>query len=447
MNNNENIDRLKKKVGMLTLGCRVNQYETEAMAEKFVKDGYDVVDFNDYADVYVVNTCTVTSMSDKKSRQMIGRARRRNEDAVIAVVGCYSQVAPEEVAAIEGVDVVLGNRNKGDVVYWVNRALQDREKIVNIKDVFRDKQFEELSIDTYQDKTRAFLKIQDGCNRFCSYCLIPYARGSVCSKSSDLVIAEAKELAANGFKEIILTGIHTASYGADLKENVGLVDIIEKVNEIDGIERIRIGSIDPTFFTDNVIDRIAKCEKACPHFHLSLQSGCDETLRRMNRRYTAEEYRKIVYELREKINNVSITTDVIVGFPGETEEEFNTTYEFLKDIQLSKTHIFKYSPRKGTAAAKMKDDIIPQEKERRSNLLLELNLKNERKFIEKFIGFDMKVLYEQRVSKAEDMYEGYADNYIKVISRLKSEDEIGKILSTKLIKASDEFAYGSIDAV
>lgn len=430
------------KVAFATLGCRVNQYESEAMAEKFIRDGYEVVKFEDYSDVYVINTCTVTSMGDKKSRQMIGRARRKNENAVIAVVGCYSQVAPEEVASIEGVDVVLGSRNKGQVVYWVNRAMEEKNKIVEVNQVLKNNDFEDLSIETYQDRTRAFLKIQDGCNRFCSYCLIPYARGGVCSKDPEKIISEVKELAANGFKEIILSGIHTASYGADLDSGITLVDILEKINEIDGIERIRIGSIDPTFFTDGVMDRISKLHKLCPHFHLSLQSGCDATLKRMNRRYTSEQYRNIVNELRNRIKDVSITTDIIVGFPGETVEEFETTYEFLKDIKLTKTHVFKYSPRKGTSAARMKDDVSPSEKDRRSAALIELNNINENAFITGMVGQEAKVLYEQKLSIGENYYEGYTPNYVRVVCQFPSEISIGKIIETRIAKSENEFAYG-----
>jgi threonylcarbamoyladenosine tRNA methylthiotransferase MtaB len=381
-------------------------------------------------------------MGDRKSRQMIGRARRLNNNAVIAVVGCYSQVAPDEVSSIEGVDVVLGSRNKGYIVYWVNRAREEKSKVVEVKDVLRNKVFEELSIETYQDRTRAFLKIQDGCNRFCSYCLIPYARGGVCSKSPDKVIEEVKELAKHGFKEIILSGIHIASYGVDLDEDISLVDILEKINEVEGIERIRIGSIDPTFFTEGVMDRISKLKKLCPHFHLSLQSGSNATLKRMNRRYTAEEYLNIVTELRKRIPDVSITTDVIVGFPGETEEEFTETYNFLKNIKLTKTHVFKYSPRKGTAAVKLKDNVTGSEKERRSAELISLNNENEKAFIEKFIGREMEVLYEQESSKDKGYYEGYTPNYIKVVTALENEDVVGKIIKTKLVKLEEEFAYG-----
>ena len=341
------------KVAFATLGCRVNTYESEAMTEKFVREGYEVVDFNEMADVYVVNTCSVTNMGDKKSRQIIGRARRQNPEAIIAVVGCYAQIAPTEVSGIEGVDVVLGSRNKGEIVYYVNKARDEGKQQVKVGAVLKNKVFEDLKIEEYNNKTRAFLKIQDGCNRFCAYCLIPYTRGSVCSKDPKKVLEEIRSLADHGFKEIILSGIHTASYGVDLDEKVTLVDLLEEIEKIDGIERVRIGSIDPTFFTEDVVRRILALKKLCPHFHLSLQSGCDATLKRMNRRYTAKEYEDIVNLLRDKIEDVSITTDVIVGFPGETDEEFEETYEFLKRIALSKTHIFKYSPRKGTRAENM----------------------------------------------------------------------------------------------
>lgn len=432
------------KVAFATLGCRVNQYETEAMTEKFIKEGYDIVPFEGYADVYVINTCTVTNMGDKKSRQMISRARRENSDAVIAVVGCYSQVAPGEVSEIEGVDVVLGTRNKGDIVYWVNRAREEKKKIVEVSDVLKNNTFEDLNIDEYQDRTRAFLKIQDGCNRFCSYCLIPFARGAVCSKPPEKVIKEVKELSAHGFKEIILSGIHIASYGVDIDGDWSLLHILEEIDKVEGIERVRIGSIDPQFFTEGVIERITSLKKLCPHFHLSLQSGCDETLKRMNRRYTTYEYKKIVEELRKNIKDVSITTDIIVGFPGETEEEFNKTYEFLSEIKLSKMHIFKYSPRTGTKAAEMKEQINGNIKEERSRKLIELDKKQEKEFMNKFLVERMDVLYEQRCSAIEGAYEGYTPNYIKVITKCDREIE-GEIITTELVRTKDEYIEGYIE--
>lgn len=431
------------KVALYTLGCRVNSYESEAMAEQFIKEGYEVVDFSEFADVYVINTCTVTNMGDKKSRQMIGRARRLNPEAIIAVVGCYSQIASDEVASIEGVDVVLGSRNKGEVVYWVNRTREEKKQVVEVNDVLRNKKFEELSINEYQDKTRAFLKIQDGCNKFCTYCLIPFARGAVCSKDPEQILKEVNELSKNGFKEIILSGVHTASYGVDIQGDWNLVRILEEIDKIDGIERIRIGSIDPTFFTEGVIERICGLKKLCPHFHLSLQSGCDATLRRMNRKYTAAEYKEVCDNLRKYIKDVSITTDVIVGFPGESAGEFEETYKFLSDIKLSKMHIFKYSKRAGTKAADMPFQVDGNLKEERSKALIELNHKNEVEFMEGYIGRTMSVLYEEKVSGSENSYVGYTENYLKVITE-SSEDISGKIVPTKVIAVEAEHMLGEI---
>ena len=432
------------KVAFATLGCRVNVYESEAMMEKFIREGYEVVDFSEVADVYVINTCSVTNMGDKKSRQMISRGRRQNPDAVIAAVGCYSQIAPNEVSSIEGRDVVLGSRNKGEVVYWVNKAKDEGKMQVQVSEVLRNKDFEDLRIEEYQDKTRAFLKIQDGCNRFCAYCLIPYTRGAVCSKDPKKVIEEVKVLAENGFKEIILSGIHIASYGVELDEKITLIDIIEEIENIDGIERVRIGSIDPTFFTEEVVERITKFKKLCPHFHLSLQSASNGTLKRMNRRYNIEEYESIVNILRGKIKDVSLTTDIIVGFPGETEEEFNETYETLNKIKLSKMHIFKYSPRKGTRAADMENQVDGNVKEERSKKLIELDLKNEKEFIEKYIQTEIPVLFEQKVKNEQDLYEGYTHNYIKVIVCSKEKNLIGKIIKVKINNAGNGVAYGEI---
>lgn len=432
------------KVAFSTLGCRVNQYESEAMAEKFIREGYEVVDFSEIADVYVINTCTVTNMGDKKSRQIISKARRLNNNAIIAVVGCYSQMAPKEVSEIEGVDVVLGTRNKGDVVYYVNKA-RDEEKVqVHVEGVLKNKKFEDLNIEEYQDKTRAFLKIQDGCNRFCTYCAIPYARGSVCSKEPRKVIDEVKKLASHGFKEVILSGIHTASYGLDLDGNITLIDLIEDIEKIHGIERVRIGSIEPAFFTNEVIEKIKGFKKLCPHFHLSLQSGCNTVLKRMNRRYTAEEYEHIVNILRDNIKDVSISTDVIVGFPGETEEEFNETYEFLKRIKLTKTHIFKYSPRKGTRAAEMKGQLDGKIKEERSKALIALNDINEENFIKKYINKNVKVLLEQEVKGKENIFEGYTENYIKVQVEKTENIKSGDIIECRIEKAHKDFAEGKI---
>lgn len=428
------------KVAFSTLGCRVNKYESEAMIEKFVKEDYEVVDYGEVADVYVINTCSVTNMGDKKSRQLISKARRQNDKAIIAVVGCYSQIASKEVEAIEGVDVVLGTRNKGDIVYYVNKAREEGKQQVKVGAVLRNKVFEELNVEQYQGNIRAFLKIQDGCNRFCSYCIIPYTRGSICSKNPKRVIEEIKTLAKDGFQEVVLSGIHIASFGYDLDEKITLIDILEQIEDIDGIERVRIGSIEPNFFTEEAIERIMKLKKLCPQFHLSLQSGCTATLKRMNRRYTAEDYEATVNMLRDKIENVSITTDVIVGFPGETDEEFNETYDFLDRIKLTKMHIFKYSPRKGTRAATMENQIDGNVKEERSKKLIELNDRNEKEFAKNSIGKEMEVLFEYN---HQGVVGGYSENYLAV--ELKTgEDIIGKIRKVKIIDSKNEIAIGEL---
>lgn len=432
------------KVAFSTLGCRVNHYESEAMAEKFIREGYEVTEFTEVADVYVINTCTVTNMGDKKSRQIISRARRLNPDAIIAVVGCYSQIAPKEVSAIDGVDVVLGTRNKGDVVYYVNKSRDEQAAQIYVESVLRNKKFEALNIEEYQDKTRAFLKIQDGCNRFCAYCIIPYSRGSVCSKEPRQVLDEINKLSEHGFKEIILSGIHTASYGLDLDGEITLVDLLEEIEKLDGIERVRIGSIEPAFFTPEVVEKIKNMKKLCPQFHLSLQSGCNATLKRMNRRYTAEEYERIVNILRENIKDVSITTDVIVGFPGETEEEFNETYEFLKRIKLTKTHVFKYSPREGTKAATMPNQLDGTVKDKRSKALIELNNKNEGDFTKSIVGRVMDVLIEQPVKGKDDVYEGYTRNYVKVEVKGIEENLKGEIVNCKIEEVLGDYAVATL---
>src|SRR5690554_768295 len=315
------------KVAFQTLGCRVNVYDSEAMIEMFKKDGYELVDFNESADVYVINTCTVTNMGDKKSRQYISRAKRTNKDAVVAVVGCYAQVSKEDVMEISGVDVILGSRNKSDIVFHVNRSKAEKKQIVEVTDkLILNSKFEDLGVTGYEGKTRAFLKIQDGCNRFCSYCIIPYARGGLSSKNPESVLKEIRKLAEEGFTEVILSGIHIASYGHDLPEQTDLLDLLEEIELIDGIKRVRIGSIEPMFFRSGRMERIVKLRKLCPHFHLSLQSGSLDTLVRMNRRYTPQEFREVVEEIRSNLQGASLTTDVIVGFPGETEEEFRETY-------------------------------------------------------------------------------------------------------------------------
>lgn len=430
------------RVAVETLGCRVNTYDSEAMMELFERDGFEVVDFADKADVYVINTCTVTNMGDKKSRQHIHRAKRQNPDAVVAVVGCYSQVNKEEVASIDGVDVVLGSRNKSEIVFYVNKAIAEKRQVVHVSEnIMLGARFEDLNINGYEGKTRAFMKIQDGCNRFCSYCIIPYARGGVSSKDPAKVVDEVRLLAAEGFKEIILSGIHIASYGQDFKEEYGLIDLLEELDKIDGIERIRIGSIEPMFFKGEAMDRILALGKLCPHFHLSLQSGSDATLARMNRRYTSEEYMDVVLKLRERLPGVSITTDVIVGFPQETDEEFRETLDFLERVKLDKIHTFKYSERKGTPAARMTGKVEPGIKDERSSKVMKLSDLFEDRHVSGIVGSRVKVLFEEGKN---GIYYGYTPEYIRV--RTDSNEDLEGLIRIVSIKGSaKDTAFGVIE--
>ncbi|MBC6696022.1 tRNA (N(6)-L-threonylcarbamoyladenosine(37)-C(2))-methylthiotransferase MtaB [Terrisporobacter mayombei] len=432
-----------KKVAFYTLGCKVNQYETEAMLEMFKEDGYEQVGSEDYADVYVINTCTVTHMSDRKSRQYIRRMKKKNPDSIIAVVGCYSQVSPEEILEIEEVNLVMGTNERRTIVDEIKKLeqAQGEKKASTVDDIMKVRAFEEIEISQSNGRTRAFMKIQDGCDRFCTYCIIPYARGGkVRSRDMESIVNEAKTLAENGYEEVVLTGIHVASYGKDLRENkVGLLDVIKRINEIDGIKRIRTSSVEPVLFTDEFVDEVSKMEKVMPHYHLSLQSGCDDTLKRMNRRYTTSEYKEIVDKLRREIPDVAITTDVIVGFPGETEEEFDKTYNYLKELELSQMHIFKYSPRKGTKAADMENQVNPQLKHERSEKLLNLNKENFKKFASRMLNKEFDVLFEQSIG--DNKYEGLTPNYLKTI--VESNDDIaGKILKVKITEVKDEYIEG-----
>ena len=428
-----------KKVAFYTLGCKVNQYETEAMLELFEKEGYEKAETEDYADVYVINTCTVTHMSDRKSRQYIRRMKKKNPDAIIAVVGCYSQVSPEEILSIDEVNLVMGTNDRKKIVEEVKKIDASR-KVSTVDDIMKVKAFEEIEINKTNGKTRAFMKIQDGCDRYCSYCIIPYARGRVRSRDLESIVKEVENLASNGYKEVVLTGIHVASYGKDIKDSdIKLLDVIKQINDIEGIERIRLSSVEPILFTDEFVEAVSAMDKVCPHYHLSLQSGCDETLKRMKRRYTTEEYKAIVDRLRAAIPNVSITTDVIVGFPGETNEEFDKTYEFLKDIELTHMHVFKYSPRKGTPAATMENQVDPSTKHDRSEKLLQLNEENFNKFGQKMLDKEFNVLFEQKVG--DNKYEGLTENYVKVI--VESDNDISEqILKVKIKDVKNEFLEG-----
>lgn len=431
-----------KKVAFYTLGCKVNQYETDAMLEMFKKDGYEQVDSEDFADVYVINTCTVTHMSDRKSRQYIRRMKKKNPESIIAVVGCYSQVSPEEILEIEEVNLVMGTNERRQIVDEIKKLQSNNvKKVSTVDDIMKVRAFEEIEISQTNGKTRAFMKIQDGCDRFCTYCIIPYARGGkIRSRDLESIVTEATNLAKKGYKEIVLTGIHVASYGKDIKdEDINLLTVIKKINEIDEIKRIRLSSVEPILFTKEFIEEVKKMPKLCPHYHLSLQSGCDETLKRMNRRYTTKEYKEIVNMIRDNIKDVAITTDVIVGFPGETNQEFENTYEYLKDLGLTQMHIFKYSPRKGTPASEIENQIDPQVKQLRSDRLLNLDRENFRNFANKYLEKEVEVLFEKGID--DTTYEGLTPNYIRVV--VKSNNDIqGKILKTKIIKINDDYTEG-----
>lgn len=428
-----------KKAAFYTLGCKVNQYETEAMSELFEKSGYEIVDFNSPADVYVINTCSVTSMSDRKSRQMIRRANKLNPSAIIAVAGCYSQTAPDKVAEIEGVNLVLGTQDRGRIVE-LTEEISNNDCVNKVCDIMKNHTYEDLAVSTYSDRTRAYIKIQEGCNQFCSYCIIPYARGPIRSRELSDITDEVKKLASRGFTEIILTGIHVASYGLDKKDGTNLAVLLNTVNSVDGIRRIRLSSIEPMTLDEKFIEQIKDCTKLCPHFHISLQSGCDETLKRMNRKYTVSQYKSIVDGLRAHYKNPAITTDVMVGFPGETDEEFNKTLDFINEINFSDIHIFQYSQRPGTPAAEFPQQIAPETKERRSKAVEAAAERSRAEFLKKHIGKIEEVLFEQR---KDDMFEGKTSNYITVM--VKSDIDLsGQYKKVFLEKIINNVLYGVI---
>ncbi len=431
------------KVTFFTLGCKVNQYETEAMEEIFEKRGYTVVDNDEVADIYVINTCTVTNLGDRKSRQFIRRAKKLNQDAIVAAVGCYSQVAPEEVEKIEDVDIIIGTTNRDKIVDLCEEVRSSNKRINIVKNIKGYKEFEDLNIVDVKDKTRAYIKIQEGCNQFCSYCIIPYARGPIRSRRLDNIIKETKRLSETGFKEIILTGIHVASYGKDLKD-VNLLDVIEEVGKVNGIDRIRLSSIEPTLIDEDFMERTIKIKKLCDHFHLSLQSGSDRVLEGMNRKYTTSQYKEIVNLIRRYLPDAGITTDIIVGFPGETEEEFEETCNFVKDIKFSRIHVFKYSSRKGTPASKFEGQIDGNTKHIRSEKLISLGDDLMDDFHEKFIGKTMEVLFEEESKEDVKFMEGYTTNYIRVKAEA-SEDIKGKILPVKIIAKQNDLLIGKIE--
>lgn len=404
-----------KKAALHNLGCKVNAYETEAMQHLLEEAGYEIVPFTQKADVYVINTCSVTNMADRKSRQMLHKAKKNNPDSIVVAAGCYVQTSEKEVLNDLSVDIVIGNDRKHDLVRLLDEYSLDsvNDTVDDINDGKHD--FEELFIDQTKEHTRAFIKVQDGCNQFCSYCIIPYARGRVRSRRFENVIAEVERLAANGFKEVVLTGIHLSSYGVDFEEATGLLELIQAVNAVKGIERIRLGSLEPKIVTEHFASELSKLDKICPHFHLSLQSGCDATLKRMNRKYTTKEYERGCELLRKYFVHPAITTDVIVGFPGETEEEFEQTKAYLEHIHFYEMHIFKYSKRKGTRAAVMPDQIDEQIKAVRSEKLIALGHDMSKEFRKFYIGKNEEVLFEEKaVIGDKEYFVGYTKEYVKV---------------------------------
>ena len=435
------------KIAFITLGCKVNQYETNAMIQKFIEQGYNIVEHTKKADIYIINTCTVTNMSDRKSRQMLRRVKELNPHAIVVACGCYAQVAKEELKKIEEIDLILGNNEKKEIVKYIEKYIDEKHKIKSIEDVMQTREFVDFGNVTYTEKTRAVIKVQDGCDRFCSYCIIPYARGRVRSRKPESVISEIENIAKEGIKEVVITGIHVASYGKDFKDNYKLIDLLEEINKIEGVERIRLGSIEPLLIDEEFMSRLTKLEKICHHFHISLQSGCDETLKRMNRRYTTKEFEKIVNLLRENYNDVILTTDIIVGFPGETEEEFNKTYEFLKKIKFYKMHIFKYCQRKGTKAAIMPMQIDGNIKEIRSQKLIELSDRNEKEYNKTYIGKEVEVLFEER---KDGFYKGHTKNYILVylpekdIPKKHKEKIENNVINVKCEKVENNYILATL---
>ena len=407
-----------KKAALHNLGCKVNAYETEAMQHLLEEAGYEIVPFTQKADVYVINTCSVTNMADRKSRQMLHKAKKNNPDSIVVAAGCYVQTSEKEVLNDLSVDIVIGNDRKHDLVRLLEEYSLDsvNDTVDDINDGKHD--FEELFIDQTKEHTRAFIKVQDGCNQFCSYCIIPYARGRVRSRRFENVIAEVERLAANGFKEVVLTGIHLSSYGVDFEEATGLLELIQAVNAVKGIERIRRGSLEPKIVTEHFASELSKLDKICPHFHLSLQSGCDAILKRMNRKYTTKEYERGCELLRKYFVHPAITTDVIVGFPGETEEEFEQTKAYLEHIHFYEMHIFKYSKRKGTRAAVMPDQIDEQIKAARSEKLIALGHDMSKEFRKFYIGKNEEVLFEEKaVIGDKEYFVGYTKEYVKVAKK------------------------------
>ena len=433
--------RIKKVWLLLHYGCKVNQYETNAMIQQFIDKRYEIVEHTKKADIYIVNTCTVTNMSDRKSRQMLRRVKELNKDAIVVACGCYVQVAKKEIENIPEIDLALGNNEKKEIVDIVEKYLEQNKKREEMEDVMYQKEFVDFGDVTYTEKTRAVIKVQDGCDRFCSYCIIPYARGRVRSRKPQSILSEIEKISKQGIKEVVITGIHIASYGKDFKQEYKLIDLLEDINKIEGIKRIRLGSIEPLLITEEFVKRLVKLKKVCHHFHLSLQSGCDETLKRMNRRYSTKEFKEIVARLRRYYNDVILTTDIIVGFPQESENEFKETYKFLEEIKFYKMHVFKYSPRKGTKAAKMCGQIDGNIKEERSQKLIEMSDENEKEYNKSYIGKKIEVLFEE---EKNGFYQGHTKNYILALCKTNKNLE-NQIVKTTCKEIKENYIIVEIE--
>lgn len=422
-------------VSFITLGCKVNQFESEAMMELFEKEGFKIIPASEKSDIFIINTCAVTKESDRKSRQLINKAKRMNKNAIVAAVGCSVQLNSERISEETSVDIVIGTKNKSEIARLIKDKLNNLDIKINVDKFKPNESFEELSISKEHDKTRANIKIQDGCNQFCTYCIIPYVRGPIRSRDSEDIIKEVRNLSENGYKEVVINGIHITSYGKDINKENALISLIENINSIDGIERIRLGSLEANIITEDFMQRLSKLEKACDHFHLSLQSGSNTVLERMNRRYTAFEYKEKVDLIRKYMPNSGITTDIIVGFPGETEEEFNETLDFVKKIKFSRIHVFKYSVREGTKAAKFENQVDEKIKAQRSKQLIELADEMAHNFMQQMIGTEVNVLIEK---KTDNLYEGYTTNYLRTL--VESDTDIdNKIVSVKISKFNDDY--------
>lgn len=432
-----------KKASIVTLGCKVNQYETDAMCAMLKEAGVSIVSTKEKADIYIVNTCSVTNMAERKSRQMLHRAKRKNPDVVVVAVGCYAQVGKEELIADGHIDLIIGNNKKKDLIGILEEYQPKEKPETEVLDIASDREYEELHVDHLNSHTRAYIKVQDGCNQFCSYCIIPYARGRVRSRKKEDVLKEIQGLAEKGYQEFVITGIHVTSYGTDLGE-IRLIDLLEEISKIEGVRRIRLGSLEPGFITEDVLRRLSRLENFCPHFHLSLQSGCDTVLRRMNRKYTTGEIREKCRMIRQYFDQPALTTDIIVGFPGETEEEFEETRKFLEEICLYEMHVFKYSVRKGTRAAKMQDQVADQIKAKRSDILLEMSRSHQEAFEKAQLGKTREILMEEEVHGRKNWYTGHTREYVKaaVYSEKNLENQMVNVQLEAI--SSDGYVEGKL---